>query len=90
MWIQSGYEGGARWRADGLRAIGVFEDKALVGEGIHVRRLDPVVAVTRHGVGALLVGDEEQNVGVTLHVSLSILDAEGWQEQSRGNICQIG
>jgi len=51
-------EGCARWRADGLRAIGVFEDKAFVGEGVHVRRLDPVVAIARHGVGALLVGDE--------------------------------
>ena len=58
MWIQSRYQGGARWRAYGLRAIGVFKDQTLVGEGIHVRRLDPVVAIARHGVGALLIGDE--------------------------------
>ena len=60
--VQAGHEGSACGCAYGLGDVGVFKDKAALCEGVLMRRLYPVVAVTPQGVCSLLVADEEQDV----------------------------
>jgi hypothetical protein len=46
-----------------LADVGVFEYEAFVGKGVEVGGIDMIVAITPHSVGALLVGEDEEEVG---------------------------
>ena len=62
LWVEAGHDratGGSTYR---LRHVRVFEYKAGIGEAVEMGRFDPFVAVAAHGVSALLVGENEENV----------------------------
>ena len=64
--------GAARY-AERRRAVGVLEQCAVVGEPLHVRSIDEVVAVGRRVPRIVLVGHEDDDVG---HDLLPVLP--GW------------
>ncbi len=61
---EAGHDGAARGRGDGLGDVGLVEHVALGGELVEVGGLDLPVPVDGHGVGALLVGPDEQEIGL--------------------------
>ena len=63
MGVETAEHGGSRGTAYGLTDVGVFEYVAFVCKGVEIRGVDVVVAITTHGVGALLVGEDEEEVG---------------------------
>ena len=65
--VQPCHNGRARRGADGLGHVGVLEYKGLIGEGVEVRHLDPVVAVAAQGIEALAVAEEENEVVFSRH-----------------------
>ena len=61
--VEAGVEGGSAGDAGGGRAEGVFKDDAAGGEAVDIRGDDPVGAGAVHGVAALLLGGDENDVG---------------------------
>ena len=60
---QSGQVGGTRRRADRIVAEGTVEADALLRHLVDVRGLDIGVAIAAHGPGAVVVGEDENDVG---------------------------
>ena len=54
---------GPRWRTGRRRDVAVGERHTFIRQAINVRRIDIVVAMRGDGVEALLVGDDEDDVG---------------------------
>ena len=52
-----------RRRADRRRHIAVLNHRAGIRQPIHRRRLDPIVAISRHRIGTLLVREDKEEVG---------------------------
>ena len=52
-----------------LGYVGVLEDETLVRQGVHGRRLDALVAVAAQRVVALLIGGNEEEIGLGLLLS---------------------
>ena len=84
MWTQplvwgpeSGHDRGAAGCADGLGDVGAIEDDALAGEAIHGGDVEACVAVGGHGVGALLVGPDEEEVGFVAGFALGSEEGGG-------------
>ena len=61
--VGAGEQGGARRTAHRLGAVGTVKDGAALGQRVHARHLDAVVAVGGQGGARLLVGDDQQQVG---------------------------
>ena len=64
---QPGQDRRARRGADGRADVAVLEYEAAGGKGVEVGGLDEVVAVAGHRVGPLLVGEDEEYVGLSRH-----------------------
>ena len=64
---EAGEDGAARRRADGGGRVGLGEEHALGGETVDVGRAAHGVAVAAQGVEALLVAEEEEDVGLFVH-----------------------
>ena len=60
----AGHDGRPARRADRLRDVGAIEDHAFRGEAVERGHLEATIAVTAQSVGALLVGPEEQEIGL--------------------------
>ena len=69
--VEPGVEGGPAGDAGGRRAERVGEDHAAVGQAVEVRGAHPVGAGAVHGVAALLLGGDEEDVG-SAHAVASI------------------
>ena len=61
--VLAGEDRGAAGRADGVGAEAVGEAHAAVGDAVDVRRLIDAAAVGRDGMGGVIVGHDEENVG---------------------------
>jgi hypothetical protein len=61
--VLAGEETHATWRADGILDDGVVEPHALGGQAVEIRRFDVGMILMAKTLGAVLVGDDEQNVG---------------------------
>ena len=72
--VQTRHYGGARRSAYRLRHIGVLEYEALVCKRVQVGHVEPVIAVTRHRIGALLVAEYENQVWSFCHFNLPCLN----------------
>ena len=70
----AGHDGGAGGGADGGGDVAVLDDGAGFGEAVHPGSLDPVITVGGHGVGALLVGEDEEEVGLRGFVGHGMVD----------------
>ena len=60
--VEAGHHGAARGRADWLRAITILENETSSRQRIHMTRVDPFIAIGRHGIVSLLVGEDEKNI----------------------------
>jgi len=60
--IEAGHDAGARGGAHGLRHVGLGEDHTLAGQSIQVGGANAVVAVSAHGIEALLIGEDEDKI----------------------------
>ena len=61
--VLAGEDRGAAGRADGVGAEAVGEAHAAVGDAVDVRRLVDAAAVGGDGVGGVIVGHDEEDVG---------------------------
>ena len=61
---QAGQDGGSADPANGLADEGIGEPRAIRGEAVDVRRLDQGMSVAREGARGLVVGKEEDDVGL--------------------------
>ena len=62
--VLAGEDGGAAGRADRVGAEAVGEAHAAVGDAVDVRRLVDAAAVGGDGVGGVVVGHDEEDVGL--------------------------
>src|SRR5665213_148789 len=60
--VEAGHDGGARWAADRVSAIGVGEAHALACEGVEVWSYCCRVAGDPHAAALMPVGHEEEDV----------------------------
>jgi len=72
--IAAGEEGGARGRADGRVGVPLREANAVRGEAVEVRRAEVGLAHAGEVAAALVVGEEDEDVGLG-HAGLGILDS---------------
>ena len=54
---------GARWNANSILTIRPGEQNSFARQPVDVRRLDQRMTRTAHDVGAMLVAEEQQNIG---------------------------
>ena len=59
---EPGQESGTTWRTDRVHAISLAESHTVRGESINMWRADIFVAVASEGPGALIIGDDENDV----------------------------
>jgi hypothetical protein len=59
----AGVQGGPRWAAQRIRAVGFSEIDSIGRERIHVGRFDQLVADRAERIDSLLVGGDNQYVG---------------------------
>ena len=48
--------------------IGMFEYETLCRKSIQIGRLDPEVSITSHGIEPQLIGQNEEQIGLGLHI----------------------
>lgn len=60
--IEAGHYGGATRCANRLRNVRVFKHERLIGDGVEIGGLDPVVPIARHRILALLVCKYEEDI----------------------------
>ena len=64
MWIHTGKRGRTRGHAGRPRTVGVAKGESFGGKSIHRRRYHVVVAPGADGIKALLVGHDENDIGL--------------------------
>ena len=73
MRISTRHQHGSTWRALRVLRKGLRETRSRGGKGVDVRCADDVVAVATDTIGAQLIGEDEDDVGLRCHVLIPSL-----------------
>ena len=69
--VGAGEHAGAAGGADGVGAEGILEAQAAMGQAIQLRRLVDAAAIGGEGVGRVVIGKDEEEVGSLRHATLA-------------------